>query len=145
MVLNLVLSLNSSDGVTLKLLIVLTCLAINSVHAAPPPLTYEQCKTAAGLDDAKLKDCDAKEMKRAEDDLNKLVQETLDAVDSNPRRELLRKAQRNWLAFREAECEFRGSAVGNRPIAPLLKSKCMIDQTSLRVDQLKSAVKTETF
>lgn len=129
----------------MKKLLLLSLTFSASVLAAPPPQTYDQCKKAAGLVDAQLKECDAREMKRAEDDLNKVVQETLDAVDSNPRRELLRKAQRNWLAFREAECEFRGSAVGQVPIAPLLKNKCVIDQTSLRVDQLKTAVKTEKF
>lgn len=53
----------------------------------------------------------------------------------------LRKAQRAWIAFRDAECEFQASAVEGGSAQPMVRNGCLAALTRERTEVLKA--KTE--
>jgi len=79
-----------------------------------------------------LSDATAKWDKR----LNEAYRETL---KEGPReqREQLRKAQRLWLQYRDANCDYYGLSEGS--IAHLLAATCLLDMTKARAKELEAA------
>lgn len=51
--------------------------------------------------------------------------------------QFLVKAQRDWLVFRDAECEFVGSATTGGSVHPMVVTQCRTDLTRRRTEQLK--------
>ena len=86
--------------------------------------TYEMVKCLA--------DATAKWDKR----LNEAYRETL---KEGPReqREQLRKAQRLWLQFRDANCDYYGLSEGS--IARVLAATCLFNMTKARAKELEAA------
>ena len=86
--------------------------------------TYEMVKCLA--------DATAKWDKR----LNEAYRETL---KEGPReqREQLRKAQRLWLQYRDANCDYYGLSEGS--IARVLAASCLFDMTKARAKELEAA------
>jgi len=56
---------------------------------------------------------------------------------------LLLKAQKAWLAFRDAECTFQTSAAQGGSIQPMLQAYCLDDLTVKRTVALKSYLACE--
>jgi uncharacterized protein YecT (DUF1311 family) len=79
-----------------------------------------------------LSDATAKWDKR----LNEAYRETL---KEGPReqREQLRKAQRLWLQYRDANCDYYGLSEGS--IAHVLAATCLLDMTKARAKELEAA------
>jgi len=79
-----------------------------------------------------LSDATAKWDKR----LNEAYRETL---KEGPReqREQLRKAQRLWVQYRDANCEYYGLSEGS--IAHVLAASCLLDMTKARAKELEAA------
>ncbi|MBZ0149205.1 MAG: lysozyme inhibitor LprI family protein [Pseudorhodoplanes sp.] len=79
-----------------------------------------------------LADATAKWDKR----LNEAYRETL---KEGPReqREQLRKAQRLWLQYRDANCDYYGLSEGS--IARVLAASCLFDMTKARAKELEAA------
>lgn len=50
---------------------------------------------------------------------------------------LLRSAQRSWIKFRDAECEFQTIDSKGGSIRPLLRSQCLTERTEARTKQLR--------
>ena len=72
--------------------------------------SYEQCQAEAGGTIPSLRDCDAAELGRREAMLNRLYKQVLAAVGPG-QQAALRKAERAWVAFADAECGFRMAPV----------------------------------
>ena len=106
--------------------------------------SYEQCQTEAGGVIPNLKDCDTAELDRREAVLNRLYKQVL-AVVSPERREGLRKAERAWMAFADAECGFRMSAEAGGMNAPLLHNACRLELIARRIEDLQKALKVAQF
>lgn len=106
--------------------------------------SYEQCQAEAGGVIPSLKDCDAAELDRREATLNRLYKQVLAAV-SPERREGLRKAERAWVAFADAECGFRMAPEVGGMDAPLVHNVCRLELIAHRIEDLQKALKVAQF
>lgn len=91
-----------------------------------------------------LKDCDAAELGRREASLNRLYQQLLHAIDPG-RQAGLRKAERAWVAFADAECDFRMSVEAGGMNAPLVYNACRLELIARRIGDLQKALKVAQF
>lgn len=107
--------------------------------------SYEQCQERAGGVTTELKDCDAAELSRREAMLNKLYQQVLHAVSPRGRQAGLRKAERAWVAFADAECDFRMSAEAGSMNAPLVYNVCRLELIARRIEDLRKALEIARF
>ena len=71
--------------------------------------------------------------------LNAAYQRALKEAQSDKQREQLRKAQRLWLQYREANCLYYG--LGEGTIARIYGGVCMLDLTRTRAEELEQAVR----
>ena len=113
--------------------------APQATRAAVPDTTYERCQQAAKGVTSALMACDGAENQRLDSLLNDTYKKLMTALPDE-RKNLLRLAQRDWIAFRHDECAFRSSAEAGGSDAPLLANGCALDLTRVRIDTLKSAL-----
>ena len=97
----------------------------------PSPVTA-QCKEAISTKD--MQDGMDNEWKKSDADLNRVYQESLKKLKQAA---FLKKAQRAWLTYRDAECEadYKMSAGGTA--APLALTQCRVTLTQERTKTLK--------
>lgn len=84
----------------------------------------------------------AASFKKADAALNATYSELM-AQLSGASGQKLRVAQRAWLAFRDAECAYQGSAVEGGSAQPMVVSSCMAALTEDRVQQLRGYLSCE--
>lgn len=106
--------------------------------------TYNQCVTNAQNIDEKISDCTATEIARRDRLLNETYQKLIKILESE-RQHSLKMAEISWLAYRDAECEFRASAEMGGTIANRIRQACRLEMLNNRIKQLDSALKTERF
>ncbi|KAB0500893.1 lysozyme inhibitor LprI family protein [Pseudomonas lini] len=86
-------------------------------------------------DQGTMNQCAAEQYKAADKELNTLYQQITKRLKDNPdAKKLLVSAQRNWVAFRDAECEFSTSTVSGGSVYPLIYSLCTTNLTKARVE-----------
>jgi uncharacterized protein YecT (DUF1311 family) len=123
---------------TLLLLTVLVASANGtSAHAA------ESCDTASSSQ-ADLNECYGNAYKKSNGELNSLYKRiTVRLKDDAATTKLLVAAQKAWVAFRDAECNFSTSGSAQGSVYPMIQSICLDGLTSNRIDDLKSYLKCE--
>jgi uncharacterized protein YecT (DUF1311 family) len=80
--------------------------------------------------------CAREELRRADARLNVAYGRLLARLDAN-RRTKLQKAERAWVAFRDAQCDYEGSESEGGSIQPLEIAACKTELTNARIAQLK--------
>jgi uncharacterized protein YecT (DUF1311 family) len=120
-----------------RLLLALTPFLFTSVaHAAV------DCANAS--DQATMNQCAGQEYKAADKELNAVYQQiTARLKDNAEGKKLLVNAQRAWIGFRDAECNFSASGVAGGSVYPLIYSNCMTSVTKVRTEALKQYLKCE--
>ncbi len=103
---------------------------------------------AAGCDDAQdqatMTECAAKSLKASDAELNKLYKEIRGRLaDDADTRKLLVSAQRAWIAYRDAECNFSASGVAGGSIYPMMQAMCLDTLTQRRVEDFKQYLNCE--
>jgi uncharacterized protein YecT (DUF1311 family) len=103
------------------------------------------CENAMAQQDMNI--CAGKDFEAADADLNKVWQEAIASAkeadagmadDGRPgHEETLRKAQRAWIAFRDAQCEYDGFEARGGSMEPMLVSGCLAELTRQRTKQLQ--------
>ena len=89
-----------------------------------------------------MNQCAAKENKAADNELNRLYKQITARLKDNPEaKKMLVKAQRAWIGFRDAECEFSASGVEGGSVYPLIYDNCITAQTKARVEAFKTYLK----
>lgn len=76
--------------------------------------------------------CAADEWAVADSILNDTYQAVIRIIEPE-RVDALREAQRAWVRFRDAECEFQASQFGGGSIAPMIELLCRADLTRKRI------------
>lgn len=105
------------------------------VTAAMTPGARAACD--AGLPQQGLNDCAHREFESADTALNAAYRRiVVRLAGQTETRQLLSKAQRAWLAFRDAECGFSASGVQGGSIQPMIVSLCQTDLTKARTEAL---------
>ncbi|MBC3366539.1 lysozyme inhibitor LprI family protein [Pseudomonas sp. SWRI154] len=106
---------------------------IAAVHA-------ENCTDATSQGD--LNQCSAQENKAADKELNSLYKQiTARLKDNAETTQLLVKAQRAWIGFRDAECSFSASGVEGGSVYPMIHNECITAVTKARIETLKTYLK----
>lgn len=81
--------------------------------------------------------CAAETYARADTVLNERWQQLVRSLSRQPRRvEVLRTAQRAWIRFRDAQCEFEGLEFDGGSMQPMVELLCMADLTEQRANEL---------
>jgi uncharacterized protein YecT (DUF1311 family) len=97
-------------------------------------LASAQCKDALSTKD--MQDCMDNEWKKSDAELNRVYQEALKKL--NPEQlALLKKAQRAWLSYRDAQCGADYKMFAGGSAAPLALTQCRVTLTQERTKTLK--------
>jgi uncharacterized protein YecT (DUF1311 family) len=81
--------------------------------------------------------CANADYKAADAKLNKAYGEIVKRLaDDAESKKLLQKSQRDWIAFRDAECAFSTNDSKGGSIYPMLMSQCLAGLTAARTEQL---------
>jgi uncharacterized protein YecT (DUF1311 family) len=113
------------------------------------PLAFAQPGAAAAADDSQdsincanptvqleMNICADKDYRRADDALNRAYKSAM-AGEDDKGRNLLRIAERAWVKFRDAHCEYATSGSTGGSIHPMDYANCITQLTELRTKQLK--------
>lgn len=83
--------------------------------------------------------CAQSQFKQADAKLNARYSALKKALADQPaRRASLQKAERAWLAYRDADCAFAAGAHAGGSMAPMVKLQCLADRTARRSHVLAS-------
>jgi len=90
---------------------------------------------------AAMNACGGTDLSRLDADLNTQYQAQMAYLNTPTQKQVLKDAQRKWVAFRDADCMYQvGKREDSGSIWPLLQSQCLAAHTQLRVEQLKAYV-----
>jgi uncharacterized protein YecT (DUF1311 family) len=93
---------------------------------------------ANAMTQAAMNQCAAQESKAADKELNTLYKKiTARLKDNAEAKQLLVKAQRAWIGFRDAECSFSASGVEGGSVYPMIHNGCITGLTKARVQAFK--------
>ena len=88
--------------------------------------------------------CANEDYQAADAKLNKTYGEIMKRLsDDADGRKLLQAAQRAWIAFRDAECDFSTADSKDGSVYPMLVSGCLVGLTEARTEQLGGYLKCE--
>jgi uncharacterized protein YecT (DUF1311 family) len=105
---------------------------------------YSLCSKEAGGVDSRLKACEAAELASNDARLNDVYRRLLAGVGAG-REAQLRAAERAWINFRDAECDFRTSIEVGGSDAALLRDRCLTELTNDRTESLAKALDVASF
>jgi uncharacterized protein YecT (DUF1311 family) len=95
----------------------------------------EDCDNA--ISQTEMNMCSADQYDKADKKLNQTWQTALKRATPQ-QRDLLKKAQKNWIALRDADCAFIGSGSEQGSAQPMVINQCMTDKTNEREAWLSS-------
>jgi uncharacterized protein YecT (DUF1311 family) len=119
--------------------------AVLLVGGVPASIAHaaEACDTP-DASQADLNDCYGNAYKKADAELNGLYRQITSRLkDDKPTTKLLIAAQRAWVAFRDAECEFSVSLVAGGTAYGMYHAICLEGLTSKRIDDFKNYLKCQ--
>ena len=99
-----------------------------------PKLAAAQCKEAVSAKD--MQDCMDNEWKKSDAELNRVYQEASKKLKPE-QAALLKKEQRAWLTYRDAQCEADYKMLAGGTAAPLALTQCRVTLTQERTKTLK--------
>ena len=107
-----------------------------------PLAQADECDSATTRSD--MNQCAGRQFQAADKQLNNLYQQINLRLNDQPQaKKLLVSAQRAWVAFRDAECEFSSSGVEGGSVHPLVYSNCTTALTKARVENFKTYLKCQ--
>lgn len=109
------------------------------------PLALAAAPAAADCGDAndtrQMIACEHQELAAADKRLNEVYRNLVAVVkDDEKKMNLLRDAQRKWIAFRDALCRLEGDSARGGTLEPLLETACLATQTKDQVRRLEEAL-----
>lgn len=117
------------------LALALPALMISPVHA-------DTCETAE--DQATLNQCTQQSYQEIDGQLNAMYHQIRQRIGDNPEAQaLFRDAERRWIDFRDAECDFAASGVAGGSIYPMIHNTCLAELTSQRVERFEQYLSCE--
>lgn len=114
------------------------CLAALLVLAMPTFVAAQEGEEFCpnGRTQLDMNDCAGEELARADSLLNERYQQVLRTLEQH-RVEPLRAAQRAWIRFRDAECEFQASEVAGGSMEPMVQTLCVARISRKRAEELE--------
>jgi uncharacterized protein YecT (DUF1311 family) len=117
-----------------KLLLALPLLLACPAHAADK-LDCKNPQTQIDMDQ-----CAGQDFQKADGALNASYKQLVSKLDPHALA-ALKTAQRAWLAWRDAECDYRTIATEGGSIRPMLVSECETELTANRIKDLTAQLK----
>ncbi|ACB95396.1 lysozyme inhibitor LprI family protein [Beijerinckia indica] len=106
---------------------------------AMPALAFSKDKCADAMDQATMNECANVAFKKSDSQLNELYKKIETRLsDNTDTKKLLAQAQRAWIKFRDAECDFQRSASAGGSVMPMIISMCMDGMTQSRIKDLQN-------
>ncbi len=117
----------------LRLLTAMALAALTGFSA--PAARAQDCTDATQMG---LDECAGAAYKKADAELNQIYGRIVARLgqDAGTKAKLV-TAQKAWIAFRDADCAFRASAVAGGSIYPMAMALCLADATKQRVSELR--------
>jgi len=112
------------------------------VTAALMPVAAQADECSKATTQAEMNICGGHELDQANATLNNLYKETMAKYDPAGQA-ALRKSERAWIAFRDAECDLRTDESKGGSIWPLVHAQCLTELTRARIKQLEKALNCE--
>lgn len=120
------------------------------VLAAAQPLTARECAGATAQ--MEMTACAEQEFERADAELNRVWRPLVSSAARNDRSPdsgrtprdqrseevILRTAQRAWIAYRDAECEYEGLGERGGSMEPMIVAQCLARLTRARTTELRA-------
>lgn len=101
-----------------------------------PAAHADECENAQ--DQSAMTQCAERAYKASDAKLNTLYRQIEKRLgDDADAKRLLLKAERAWMAFRDAECGFSASAVTGGSAYPMVQATCLNDLTQKRIADLR--------
>jgi uncharacterized protein YecT (DUF1311 family) len=82
----------------------------------------------------------ADKYKKADLDLNKVYKQLMSITKDQKKKDLLIKAQRAWIIYKEAHCNYEESFYEGGSMQPTVYFSCLQEVTEERIKQLKVAI-----
>lgn len=98
--------------------------------------SYEKCMDRSGGNTSSMLECAAKEVKIQDTKLNKAYKDAMKVLEPKKQTEL-KNAQRLWISFRKAKCDFYYGLTGGT-IDSLDASSCFLEITADRAEEIKN-------
>jgi uncharacterized protein YecT (DUF1311 family) len=87
---------------------------------------------------ASMNQCASKEYAALDAELNTQYNAQMGYLKTPARKKALQDAQKKWIAFRDADCQYQaGKREEGGSLWPLAQAQCLSAQTKVRVEQLK--------
>ncbi|WP_413046375.1 lysozyme inhibitor LprI family protein [Pseudomonas phoenicis] len=115
-------------------------LTATGVQAAEDSAAYTQCMDTASST-MLMQTCIQTEHEAQDKRLNAAYKQLMGKLDT-AQKQNLRAVQRNWLAYRDANCSFHGS-LGGGTLSRVDASMCVKDMTRDRADELERLANPE--
>lgn len=88
---------------------------------------------------ASMNQCASKEYATLDAELNSQYNTQMGYLKTPARKKALQDAQKKWIAFRDADCQYQtGKREEGGSMWPLAQAQCLSAQTKVRVEQLKA-------
>ena len=108
-------------------------------RAKPAAQTQKQ-PCADARSQSEMNQCAFDEYKKADAELNHVYQQLLPKLEA-AHQEKLKAAQRAWVTFRDADCEYEAFAFEGGSMQPLIRYSCLETATKARTAQLLGFLK----
>lgn len=125
----------------IALLALFLCSQFTAAHAGGIKLSggFEKCIAKAGAVDAAVLECIGNEHEVQDRKLNSSYKTLMAKLDA-PRKKQLQEAQRLWLKYAEANCEFYYDPDGGTS-ARMMSAQCSVDARAQRAGELEDLAK----
>ncbi|MBQ4774598.1 lysozyme inhibitor LprI family protein [Pectobacterium versatile] len=90
-----------------------------------------------------MNQCAVQEYKKVDGELNQLYQDVVKRVVIEEHKALLKSAQRKWIAYRDADCEFQTFPTTGGSVHGMVYSQCLTEKTAERVKEFKTMLRCE--
>lgn len=101
------------------------------------PTTIETLNCEDAITQAEMNICTANEAREANEKLNEVYKKLQEKVQGTPQEARLIKAQRAWVAFRDADCEYSQRRYDGGSIMSAIYALCVVDLTEKRTQRLE--------
>lgn len=121
-----------------------TILIAAAVVLAMPAFAFAKDKCADAEDQATMNQCADAAFKKSDAKLNTLYKQIESRLKDDPdTKKLLVQAQRDWVKFRDAECDFQTAGAAGGSVMPMLISMCMDSLTQSRIKDFEGYLNCE--
>jgi len=103
-------------------------------------LLADECSEATTQAD--MNQCAATAYKTADSALNKTYQQVMKRLGAEQKAQL-QTAQKRWISFRDADCDFMTAGSRGGSVNPMLTARCLQSKTEQRTKELQSLLQCE--